>query len=242
MRVSVILPVIDETISLQKTIDTLLLENREEISEILIIGCEKTTPEALIVCRRLVREHSGLIQLRFQERRFLGGAMRDAFDWVTGSHVLMMASDLETVPETAKDLIAAAGRGYDIVTATRWTERGAIHGYNPLKLVLNWIFQRFFGALYGTSLSDLTFGYRIFKTELVKMINWEELRHPFLFETIVKPLRLGASVAEVPTTWQPRPEGVSHNPFFRNFVYFRIGLKTLFRSKSELLRPRPQTV
>jgi glycosyltransferase involved in cell wall biosynthesis len=236
MRVSILLPLIDETSSLRKTVETLLLENRDDISEILVIACEKTTPAALSVCDELQREHPELIQCRFQQRPFLGGALRDAFEWASGSHVLMMASDLETAPETAKELIAAAKQGYDIVTATRWTKKGAIHGYNPVKYVLNWIFQKFFGLLYGTSLSDLTFGYRIFKTELVKRINWEELRHPFLLETIVKPLRLGVKVAEVPTSWQPRPEGVSHNPFFRNFVYFRIGLKTRFKSKHELLR------
>jgi glycosyltransferase involved in cell wall biosynthesis len=236
MRVSILLPVIDETASLRKTVEIVLLANRTDIAEILIIACDKTTPAAIGVCNELARSYPHLIQLRFQQRPFLGGAMRDAFEWASGSHVLMMASDLETAPETAKELITAAKEGYDIVTATRWTRRGAIHGYNPLKYVLNWIFQKFFRLLYGTSLSDLTFGYRIFKTELVKKIKWEELRHPFLFETIIKPLRLGAQVAEVPTSWHPRPEGVSHNPFFRNFVYFRIGLKTRFRSKQALLR------
>ena len=236
ITVSVLLPVIDETTSLQTTVDTLLLENREDLTEILIIACEKTTPAAIGVCNELVRAYPHLIRLRYQQRPFLGGAMRDAFEWASGSHVLMMASDLETAPETAKELITAAKEGYDIVTATRWTRRGAIQGYNPVKFVLNWIFQKFFRLLYGTSLSDLTFGYRIFRSDLVRTINWEELRHPFLFETIIKPLRLGAKVAEVPTSWHPRPEGVSHNPFFRNFVYFRIGLRTRFRSKQALLR------
>ena len=236
ITVSVLLPVIDETTSLEKTVDTLLLENREDIAEILIIACEKTSAAAIGVCNELTRAYPHLIQIRYQQRPFLGGAMRDAFDWASGSHVLMMASDLETAPETAKELITAAKEGFDIVTATRWTRRGAIHGYNPVKFVLNWIFQKFFRLLYGTSLSDLTFGYRIFKTELVQKINWEELRHPFLFETIIKPLRLGAKVAEVPTSWRPRPEGVSHNPFFRNFVYFRIGVKTRFKSRRALLR------
>jgi glycosyltransferase involved in cell wall biosynthesis len=65
-----------------------------------------------------------LLQVRFQQRPFLGGAMRDAFDWASGSHVLMMASDLETDPATVKKLIGKAKDGYDIVTATRW--RGGV--------------------------------------------------------------------------------------------------------------------
>jgi hypothetical protein len=105
-----------------------------------------------------------------------------------------------------------------------------------LKRILNWWFQQFFSFLYGVHLTDMTFGYRIFKTPLVKSIAWEEVRHPFLLETIIKPLRLGASVCEIPTTWKARIEGESHNSFWRNFVYFRPGIKVRFARKALLLR------
>ena len=240
MKVSVIVPVIDETASLRKTIEVVLAENRPHISEILIIVCKKTTPPALETSNELAGEHPGLIQVHFQLRPFLGGAMRDAFELASGSHVLMMSSDLETDPETAKEMIALAQDGYDIVTATRWKGSGAFHGYHPLKYVANLVFQKTFSLLYGTSLSDLTFGYRLFKTEWVKKIAWEELRHAFMLETIVKPLRLGARVAEIPTVWRARPEGVSHNQLSNHVAYFRIGLRTLFRKPETLLVRAPQ--
>jgi hypothetical protein len=103
-------------------------------------------------------------------------------------------------------------------------------------LVLNKIFQAFFAVLYRVRLTDLTFAYRIFPTDLVRSIRWEELKHPFLFETIIKPLRLGVEVVEVPSTWRARSEGVSHNTFITNFVYFRIGLKTLLASPRKILK------
>jgi len=239
MNVSVIVPVIDETASLRKTVEVVLAQNREHISEILIIACKKTTQAALLTCHELAREYPELIRFHFQQRPFLGGAMRDAFEWATGSHVLMMSSDLETDPEAAKDMIAAAQNGYDIVTATRWNANGGFHGYNPVKYVANLVFQKMFGLLYGTSLSDLTFGYRLFKTEWVKKIAWEEQRHAFMLETIVKPLRLGARVTEIPTVWRTRPEGVSHNRLSNHLAYFRIGLRTLFRKPEDLLARTP---
>jgi glycosyltransferase involved in cell wall biosynthesis len=235
MRVSVILPVIDETVSLRKTVEILLAENRPDIFEILVVGCKLTTPEAVSVAEGFVQAHTGLVQFRYQKRPFLGGAMRDAFEWAQGTHILMMASDLETDPATVKDLIGKAKEGYDVVTATRWTQGEGFEGYNPLKYLLNWIFQKSFGIFYGTELSDLTYGFRIFRADLLKKIAWEELRHPFLLETILKPLRLGAKVAEIPTSWHARIEGESHNSFWRNFVYFRIALKTRFKSKDQLI-------
>lgn len=239
LSVSVILPVIDETVSLRDTVATLLAENARDLAEILIVACGKTTPESLQVCRELARAHPALIQVRFQRRPFLGGAMRDAFEWASGTHVIMMASDAETDPATVKDLIETARLGYDIVTATRCARKGGFEGYHPVKYIFNRVFQRAFGVLYGTRLSDLTYGFRIFKTEWVKKIEWEELRHAFLLETLVKPLRLGASVAEIPTVWRRRTEGASHNQLVQHFAYFRIGLRTLFRSKQDFLVRAP---
>ncbi len=235
MRVSVLLPVMDETASVKETIRILLDENSQTISEILIVVCTRTTPESLAICEALEREQPALIKLRWQKLPFLGGAMRDCFDWATGSHVLMMASDLETDPRTVKDLIAAAETGFDIVTATRWTQRDGFHGYDPLKYFLNWTFQQIIRLLYGTNLSDLTFAFRIFRTKWVKNIRWEELKHPFLLETVLKPMRLGASIAEIPAVWRAREEGVSHNTFWQNFVYFRIAVKTRFTARRRLL-------
>ena len=236
--VTVLLPVINETISLKQTVDIVLRDAKADILELLIIVCKKTTPEAMAVIAQLQKELGGLVVVLHQTLPFLGGAFRDAFDISRGSHVLMMASDLETDPKDALAIIEEAKKNpAGIVTATRWRAGAAWEGYSKVKLVCNWVFQHFFSLLYGTHLTDMTFGYRIFPTKLVQAIQWEELRHPFLLETMVKPLRLGVPVAEIPTDWHARIEGESQNPFFRNFVYFRIGIKTRFASRRSILKP-----
>jgi glycosyltransferase involved in cell wall biosynthesis len=238
MKVSVILPVVDETESLRETVRILLAENAADLTQILIVMGKITKPEARAAAEALAAAHPGLIFTKDQVNPYLGGAMQDAFGWAEGTHVLMMASDLETNPHDVKHILAAAREGWDIVTTTRWRgEKGgaeAFEGYNPVKFVANWVFQTAFGMLYGTQLSDLTYGFRVFKIEWLKKIRWEELRHPLLLETMLKPLRLGARVKEIPTTWKARVEGESHNPFWRNFLYFRIAWKTRFRPESEL--------
>lgn len=235
MDVSIILPVMDETTSLSKTVDILLAENRPNIGEILLVVCDRTQHDSIAVCDELVAAYPKLIKLYKQKRPFLGGAMRDAFELASGSHVLMMASDLETDPHTVKELIAKAAEGHDIVTASRWSTGNGFEGYQPTKYLLNWMFQRTFRLLYRTPLSDLTYGFRIFKTEWVKNIAWEEFRHAFLLETILKPIRLGACAVEIPAQWRVRTEGASHNLFLQNFIYFRIALKTRLCSREKLL-------
>jgi glycosyltransferase involved in cell wall biosynthesis len=228
--VSIIMPVMDETVSLRETVGILREEVQSNLHEIICVVSRFSTREAIGVCHELERAWPEVIKVRQQDRPFLGGALQDAFSWATGSYILLMASDLETDPYTAKRLIAEARTGWDIVATTRWKEGGGFRGYNPVKFVLNWLFQKIVGALYGTSLSDLTYGYRIYRAEVLRDLEWSELRHPFLLECLLRPLLRGVTATEIPVRWEPRPEGESHNPFWRNFLYFRIALRLRFRA------------
>jgi hypothetical protein len=235
---TIILPVMNETTSLEETVRIILRDVKDRIDEILIVVCGRTTPEAMATVDHLSRSLGSIVRVHTQRLPFLGGAVREAFDLARGSHVVMMASDLETDPNTVKTLIAnAEAHPSAIITASRWRMSKGFQGYSKVKLLCNWAFQRFFAALYGVRLTDMTFAYRIFPTKLVQSIRWEELRHAFLFETLVKPLRLGVQVIEIPSGWKARTEGKSQNTFLLNFVYFRTGLRTRFAGRKSILKP-----
>jgi glycosyltransferase involved in cell wall biosynthesis len=235
ISVSIIMPVMDETLSLGETVDIVMKENQpEDIHEIICVVSKFTKPESLRVCEELAAAYPNVVWTRQQEKPYLGGALQDAFAWSTGSHILLMASDLETDPHTAKALIEEARNGWDIVATTRWKKGGGFDGYNPVKLIANWLFQKIIGLLYRTNLTDLTFGYRIWRTETLRGHQWQELRHPFLIECLLRPLRQGANSKEISVKWEARKEGESHNPFWRNFLYFRIALKLRWQAKNRL--------
>jgi glycosyltransferase involved in cell wall biosynthesis len=234
---TIILPVVNETYSLVETVDSILKTSKPDVRELLIIVCDKTTRESMETIKSLSARLGDLIVVHHQTLKFLGGAMREAFDLARGSHTIMMASDLETDPVLVPRLIAEArAHPAEIVTVTRWHTEGGFENYNQIKLVANWIFQKLFSLLYWTELTDMTYAYRIFPTQLLRAIKWEELRHPLLFETVVKPLRLGVKVIEIPGFWRARTEGESQNTFARNFEYFRIGLRVRFSTAQRLLR------
>ena len=114
---------------------------------------------------------------------------------------------------------------WDIVASSRWLDRGGFEGYGFIKLVLNYIFQKIFGLLYGKKLTDLTYAYRLYRKSILEGIVWEELKHPFLLECLLKPLRRGARVTEVACKWRARSEGDSANSFIQMFSYLRIAFK-----------------
>ncbi len=91
--------------------------------------------------------------------------------------------------------------------------------------------------MYAVNLSDLSYAFRLYKAELLKMFTWEELRHPFLLECMVKPLRFDIKIIEVPTVWRARIEGESSNTFVRNFEYIKVGIKYRFCDPINFVKP-----
>ncbi len=236
--ISVILPVVTETDSLDETARILKDTCDRDIAEVLVVVCDRTTPESLSRCQELRNLFGERVRIHHQTLPYLGGAMREAFDLATASHVLMMASDLETDPAIAPAMLDAAKVKPDaIVTASRWAAGGGFSGYGPLRVALNWAFQRLTSLVYGVRLTDATFGYRLFPTTLVQSIAWEGLRHDFLLETILKPLRLDVEVVEVPTRWAPRPDGESQNSLANQVRYIGTLVKNRSQPAATMLRP-----
>ncbi|GAA5131333.1 glycosyltransferase family 2 protein [Luteolibacter yonseiensis] len=234
---TVILPVLNETYSMRETVRIIEATCAEDVGQYIIMVCERTKPESLAICREIAGELGERASVNFQTLPFVGGAFRDAFDLVQGSHVVMMSSDLETDPALVRTMIHEAKLHPDsVTTASRWIKGGHFVGYNPVKLLANKVFQMMFSLLYGTTLTDLTYAYRIFPTSLVRRIRWVELKHPFFLETALKPLRLGVPIREIPAVWKARTEGESVNPFMANFIYFKIALRTRFCDESHIVR------
>ncbi len=239
-NVTILLPAMDETYSLRQTVETILRTcHKKDIAEFIIILCERTTEEAKETAEQIVRDYGDHVSVRihYQKLPFVGGAIREGIDLARGSHVVMMSSDLETDPEIIHKFINAAKKYPDrIITATRWRRGGGFANYNRIKLICNLIFERSIGLFYGVGLSDLTYAFRIFPTDLMQSIKWEELKHPFFLETALKPLRLGVKFIEIPAHWSARTEGISQNSFWANFKYFRTAWHNRFLNRRQILR------
>ncbi len=235
---TILLPAMNETYSLRQTVEILLQTCRkQDLAEMIILLSEKSDPACIAVAEQLCRKYPKKVWIHMQKLPFVGGACREGFALAKGSHVVLMSSDLETDPYTVGRLIRMAKKHPAcVVTASRWQKGCRFQGYQKIKLVCNFIFQKMLAVLYGTKLTDLTFAFRIFPTELVKGIRWEELKHPFFLETALKPLRLGVKFIEIPADWTARTEGISQNGFFANFKYIKTAVRIRFCKKSKLLK------
>lgn len=211
--------VYSETELLTESIRQLRAQLTDWPYEILIVVHPKSSVECLEICNELGREPD--IQIIVQgPRSGIGWAYREAIPRVTGTHAMIMSSDLETNPADAAALVRKAiDSGADIVCASRWLRGGGFSGYDPLKLALNWGYNLIFRTLYRTSIHDITFGYKLIRAEILRTVNWEYGTHEFCAELLLRPLRMGYTAAEIPTRWVKRAAGESKMTFMRNFRF-----------------------
>lgn len=232
MKVSVIMTVFSETELLRESV-RLVREQLEEVShEILIVVHPKSSQECFALCRELEKE-PGIRIIVQGPRSGIGWAYREAIPYVQGQYALIMSSDLETDPNDVAALVRKAEEtNADIVCASRWLRGGGFSGYNPLKFVLNYGYNLLFRLLYRTSIHDITFGYKLIRSDVLKEVKWEYGTHEFCAELLLRPLRLGYVATEIPTRWVKRPEGESKMTFVRNFRFVSAAWRIL-RSPSE---------
>lgn len=240
-NISILLPTLNETFSFTQTVKIILDECRkEDIKEFIAIVCERTEKSSLASIKKakmMAEEHGIPLRILYQTLPYAGGAVRDGMTAATGSHILMMAPDLETDPHTVKTFIKMAKKyPNDMITASRWIKKGSFQGYQKTKYVLNWIFQKIFSAFYHVKLTDITFGYRLAPTELFQSVRWEEVKHPFFLETCLKPICLGVRIHEIPSGWTARQEGESQNSLLQTFKYLSIAVRVRFEKKEDLIR------
>ncbi len=224
---TILLPVINETESLKKTIQIIETQNKEE-KLIFLFLCSKvlTSKDSINICKNYIKIDKFKYKIIFQNRKGLGGAFIDSFSNLSSTHTIMMASDLETDPETVMNLINISKKNTSsIICTSRWINKNSFSEYGLIKKALNFVFQKFFGMVFKVDLSDLTFGFRLYPTNVLKDIKWEINNFGFLFESIIKPIHLGYKTLEIATKWKKREEGVSSNNLMFYVTYFYIAFK-----------------
>ena len=235
--VSVVIPAIDETDSLRESIEIILKTcDQNDLKEIFIVVCERTTLECLRVIDNFVASESVVpIRLYSQARPGLGSALHESMLRVAGSHVVNIAADLDTDPFVIKDMIKVAKEHPEaIILASRWIKGGGFVGYGFVNKVLNHIFNMMLQILFFTKVNDLTYGFRFAPVDKTLSVKWESAGFSIGMETNLKMLRLGYKIVEVPALWRVREQGDSQNSFFTKLKYIITVFKVRFASKESI--------
>lgn len=223
---TVLIPVMNEVDSLNKTISIILEENNNNF-EIIIILSPKTKLQAKQNALKFENIPNLNAKVVIQSKPGIGGAYQDGIELSSGNFIIMIASDLETDPHLVRELIFASVENPEMIIATtRWKGLDAgFLNYGNVKYILNWTFQKMIRILFRSSLTDYTFGFRLYPTNSLKGRSWKELNFAFLLESILIPIREGWKVTEIPHAWKPRIEEKSSNKFIYYFDYFKVAYR-----------------
>ena len=122
---------------------------------------------------------------------------------------------------------------FDIVSASRWIPGGSFTGYGPVKYCTSWAAQKLCKIIYRSSLSEFTYGFRIYKRGILVNNRFKEIKHPFFLESLLLPIRQGVRIAEVPVNWIPRTEGASVVGISTLIAYIKPIVRLRFTRKSK---------
>ena len=228
MRLSAALPVFAETNAVREVVEGLVELVGDKLHQVVLVTSKHSPSESVTVCEELARRFDPVevsVQLHYPG---LGLAVRQGIEECTGTHILLMDSDGEMDVGSVPTMIELLEReALDLVIASRWMKGGGTEGYDRVKYFLNLGYQKLFGLLFRTPITDLTLGFKLGGANVLQGFSWSGQYHEIGCETTLRPIRAGFRVGQVPTVWRCRKQGESNNSFMRNFRYVGMAWRIL---------------
>ena len=225
--ISIIIPVLNEIKSLDKTIK--IISKIQINKEILIITSKKHANKKTIDYLKNLSKSNKAIKFHYQEKPFVGGAIMTGIKKSKKFFVAIMAADLETNPHHLKRLISKSIRNQNsIICGDRWIKKNSFKNYGFVNKILNLFAQKIIKFFININIYDFTFAYRIYPKNALKGFDLKELRNGWSLELLINPYKKGFNFLPVSTNWVARNEGEKSNVIINYLSFFKILIYYVF--------------
>lgn len=183
--------------------------------EAVVRGCLRHVDEVVVVddgsrdATAAVAAAAGARVLRNHRNLGKGAALRRAAARARGEVLVTLDGDGQDDPDEIPVLLHAIDAGADLVIGSRFRGRLRPGSITAVNLVGNLALTAALDLLYGARLSDTQAGFRAIRRALWQRLPLHAARYEVETEVLVRALRAGARVAEVPVTRHPRAHGRS---------------------------------
>lgn len=213
----IVIPTFNE----RENIGTLIEDIEEVLSRDRIYGSilvvDDNSPDGTSeVVYRLSESFSNIKILKRTEKLGLGSAYRDGFrfalETMSADVVFEMDADLSHDPRFIPDLLQELEDGCDIVVGSRHVPGGEIQGWSVYRHLVSSTGNAIAKIVLGIGVSDVTTGFRAYKAEALKKIDFETINsegYGFQIETLFRSERQGLKVGETPIIFTDRRAGAS---------------------------------
>jgi glycosyltransferase involved in cell wall biosynthesis len=136
-----------------------------------------------------------------------GSALIRGFSEASGKILISMDADLSHRPDELRLLVAGIESGYDMCAGSRFMARGGTEDMPLLRRAGNRFFVWLVNFVYGSSFTDLCYGYRAFKKDAVKKLHLQERGFGIETEMSIKATKAALKIIEVPSYEKKRASG-----------------------------------
>jgi dolichol-phosphate mannosyltransferase len=208
MKVSIILPVYNESATLRTIIDRVLTAPLPPgcTMELVVVDDGSTDTTAAILDS--YRDNS-ILQVHIAARNSgKGAAVRKGFELASGEAVLIQDGDLEYDPRDYAAVLDPIARGEaDVVFGSRFLNIGLFErprGMALPNLLANRILTLSANLLYSARITDEATAYKAFRASVLRRMKLKALKFELCPELTAKVRRLGYRIHEVPISYNGR--------------------------------------
>ena len=229
-KLSVIIPCYNEGATIEEIVER--VKRQPYRKEIIVVddGSDDFTPQVLSHISS--DEFNEVKVVRHERNMGKGKAVRTGFRYATGDIILIQDADLEYSPEDYPKLLEPILEGKaDIVFGSRFfSERRTLYFTN---FIANLLFSFLMNSLYGTTITDVATGYKVFRREVLdEILPLSANDFAFEIEFTAKAIQRRFSIYEVPISYSGRTYEAGKKIGWRHgFLYFWWIFKTYMRRK-----------
>lgn len=204
--ISIIVPVYNEGVNIARFLHE--VESSVNIEHEVLIIYDFAKDDTIPVVTKLKRNFKNVKMVKNIFGSGVINACKTGFIKAKGNYLVVMPGDLADEPTTINKMYKLAEKGYDIICASRYCQGGKQVGGGIIKSILSKIAGLSTPLLLGIPTSDLTNGFKMYNSQLLKDVRiesqggWE-----FATEILIKAHFLGFKIAETPSIWSERSLG-----------------------------------
>lgn len=222
VSISVIIPAKNE----EKNIAAVLRELPSTVTEVVLVDGSST--DRTIEVATQTRPDIVVVQER---RPGKGSALRAGFNAATGDIIVMMDADGSMVADEIARFVSMLQAGFDFVKGSRFMSGGSSEDITRVRNSGHRVILSTGNFLFGTHFTDLCYGYCAFWREHLDILALDAEGFEIETQLVLRAVRCGLKVTEVPSTERARTTGVS------NLRTFRDGVRVMRTMASERARP-----